>query len=60
MSITSATLMIMNGIPVRVVSQRLGHNSTTVTNDIYAHVVKKADEMAAIAIDGVLFGNTAS
>lgn len=57
---TSATLMIMNGIPVRVVSQRLGHNSTTVTNDIYAHVVKKADEMAAIAIDGVLFGNTAS
>lgn len=52
---TSATLMIMSGVPIRVVSQRLGHNSTTVTNDIYAHVVQRADEMASSALDKVLF-----
>ena len=53
---TSATLMIMNGIPLRVVSQRLGHNSTAVTNDIYTHVVQRADEMAADVLDKSLFG----
>lgn len=52
---TSATLMIMNGVPLRVVSQRLGHNSTTVTNDIYTHVIQRADEMAATALDKALF-----
>ena len=52
---TAATLMIMNNIPLRVVSQRLGHNSTTVTNDIYTHVIKRADEMAAEALDQSLF-----
>ena len=52
---TAATLMIMNNIPLKVVSQRLGHNSTTVTNDIYTHVIKRADEMAAEALDQSLF-----
>lgn len=47
--------MIMNNIPLRVVSQRLGHNSTTVTNDIYTHVIKRADEMVAEALDQSLF-----
>ena len=43
--------MIMNNISLRVVSPRLGHNSTTVTNDIYTHVIKRADEMAAAGED---------
>ncbi len=38
-------------LSLRVVSQRLGHNSTTVTNDIYTHVIKRADEMAAVRED---------
>ena len=52
---TAATIMIMNDIPLKVVSQRLGHNSTTVTNDIYTHVIQRADEMAAKAMDLSLF-----
>jgi len=47
--------MIMNDIPLKVVSQRLVHNSTTVTNDIYTHVIQRADEMAAKAMDLSLF-----
>ena len=56
---TSATLMIMNGIPLRVVSSRLGHNSTSVTNDIYTHVIRRADELAAEALEDVLFKKSA-
>ncbi|MBO7474600.1 MAG: tyrosine-type recombinase/integrase [Ruminococcus sp.] len=52
---TAATIMIMNNIPLKVVSQRLGHTSTTVTNDIYTHVIQRADEMAAEALDLSLF-----
>ena len=50
--IPSLTLQIYFKI---VVSQRLGHNSTTVTNDIYTHVIQRADEMAAKAMDLSLF-----
>ncbi len=56
---TSATLMIMNGIPLRVVSSRLGHNSTSVTNDIYTHVIRRADELAAEALEDVFFKKSA-
>ncbi|MBP5604274.1 MAG: tyrosine-type recombinase/integrase [Ruminiclostridium sp.] len=52
---TSATIMLMNGVPLRVVSQRLGHHDSSTTNNIYAHVIRRADEYAAEALDKALF-----
>ena len=52
---TSATIMLMNGVPLRVVSQRLGHHASSTTNNIYAHVIRRADEYAAEALDKALF-----
>jgi integrase len=44
---TSATKMLSDGIPVQVVSARLGHNKTSVTLDVYAHALPKADRNTA-------------
>ncbi|MEV4888979.1 site-specific integrase [Nonomuraea sp. NPDC055795] len=36
---THATLLLSKGVPVKVVSERLGHASPTVTLTVYAHVM---------------------
>ncbi len=51
---TSATLLIMSGVPVNVVSKRLGHNNSATTTTIYTHVLRSADEQAALALDNVI------
>ena len=38
---TCATLLIAAGVPVNVVSARLGHAKTSITSDIYAHVLSR-------------------
>ena len=42
--------MIADGVPL-VVSHRLGHPQTSTTADIYAHVIKSAEAMAAQTFD---------
>jgi integrase len=44
---TSATLLLRAGISLKVVSARLGHSTTAITNDHYAHVIGTMDEEAA-------------
>lgn len=36
---THATLLLKAGVPVKVVSERLGHASTTFTMNTYQHVI---------------------
>lgn len=48
---TAATLMLMNGIPLIVVSRRLGHSKPSVTLDIYGHYLPGMQEQAAILMD---------
>jgi integrase len=36
---TSATLALKAGVPVKVVSERLGHKRTEITLDVYAHAL---------------------
>jgi integrase len=36
---THATVLLLAGVPVHVVSQRLGHANPTVTLTVYAHVM---------------------
>lgn len=36
---THATLLLLAGVPAKVVSERLGHSSITITLDLYSHVL---------------------
>lgn len=44
---TYVTLALRNGVPVKVVSERLGHKDVNVTLAIYAHVSEADDARAA-------------
>jgi integrase len=45
-----ATLLLARGVPIKVVSERLGHTTIAMTMDIYAHVLPAMDRNAAEAI----------
>src|SRR6266571_1407258 len=47
---TYATASLQAGVPVKVVSQRLGHANTAITSDLYQHVLKAMDADAANAV----------
>lgn len=53
---TAASLMIASRVDVRTVAARLGHAQTSTTTNIYAHLIRSADERAAEAIDDLLAG----
>lgn len=50
---TNATLLIYNKTDIKTVSNRLGHSDVSTTGNIYAHAIKKADEMAAEALEDI-------
>lgn len=49
-----ATAALASGVPVKVVSQRLGHADIGVTLKVYSHVMPGDDEDAAKAADSLL------
>jgi integrase len=49
-----ATHLLTRGIPVHIVSARLGHSSPVVTLNVYAHVLPTSDEQAADVMASVL------
>lgn len=49
-----ASLMLAAGIPVEVVSKRLGHSSITVTMDTYSHLLEGVGRRAAEAAMGLV------
>ena len=51
---TIATLMLINGIDIKTVAGRLGHNSITTTLSVYTHYVKEADQKASEVIGDIL------
>lgn len=53
---TCGTLLLKAGVPVKVVSERLGHKSTLITMDIYQHVLPDMQEDAAAKLGSILFG----
>jgi len=53
---TSATLLLADGVNVKVVSERLGHASAALTLDVYAHVTPDMQAEAADRMQGVLNG----
>ncbi len=51
---TAATLMLVQGIPVKVVSEILGHARSSITQDIYQHVLRSQQQDAANKMDALL------
>jgi len=51
---TSATLLLNNGVPVLIVSKRLGHSKPSTTMDVYGHVMPGKQEEAARLLDKLL------
>ncbi len=48
---THATLMLKQGVHPKIVSERLGHSSVTITMDTYSHVLPGMQTEAAIAFE---------
>jgi len=53
---TCATLLLSAGVPVHVVSKRLGHKSVKTTLEIYAHALPSQQVDAAQRLAALLHG----
>ena len=53
---THATLLLAAGVPLHVVSRRLGHASEAFTAQVYAHVLPQQGEQAAAAFAALVVG----
>jgi integrase len=51
-----ATAGLAAGVPVRVISERLGHANTAITSDLYQHVLPAMDAEAAATVAGLILG----
>jgi integrase len=52
-----ATAGLAAGVPVKVMSERLGHANTAVTSDLYQHVLPAMDAAAAATVAGLILGS---
>jgi integrase len=53
---TAATLMLSEGVPLKVVQTTLGHKSMTLTADTYGHFIEDDGDKVATAMDRVFGG----
>ncbi|MCL2774170.1 MAG: tyrosine-type recombinase/integrase [Oscillospiraceae bacterium] len=53
---TAATILLMKGLPARVVAELLGHVNEITTATIYSHVLKSVYDKAADIMDDVMSG----
>ena len=53
---THATILLKAGVPVKVVSERLGHSSPAFTITVYQHVLPGMQADAAAAFSNAVFG----
>jgi integrase len=53
---TAASLMLQAGVNVKVVAERLGHSSVTITFNVYGHVMPGMGREASDRLDAVLSG----
>ena len=51
-----ASAALEAGVSIKVVSERLGHSSISITGDIYSHVRAEVDQAAADQVAAVIFG----
>jgi integrase len=53
---TWATLALAAGVPLKVVSERLGHATRSITADVYSHVSETMAKDAAEKVASLIFG----
>jgi len=53
---THATILLKAGVPVKVVSERLGHSSPAFTMTVYQHVLPGMQADAAATFSAAVFG----
>jgi integrase len=53
----TATMLLEEGVTIRVVADVLGHSSTRITQDVYSHVTARLTAEAADALDRALGGS---
>ncbi|MCZ2837183.1 tyrosine-type recombinase/integrase [Modestobacter sp. VKM Ac-2985] len=53
---TAASLLLVQGVPARVVMGILGHSTVQLTLDTYSHVAPELAEQAAVAMSAALWG----
>jgi integrase len=51
-----ASLLLAQGVPLRLVSEQLGHSTLTITADIYTHLDREQRRQAADAIERAIGG----
>ena len=54
---TNATLMLENGVPAKITSERLGHSGIAITLDTYSHVSTEMQKDAVEKLSNGIFGN---
>ncbi|MGB9859715.1 MAG: tyrosine-type recombinase/integrase [Moorellaceae bacterium] len=52
---THSTLLMSWGIPTKVISERLGHSNTQITDDIYSHVLPGIQREVAKLLEERIF-----
>lgn len=50
----SASIMLNDGVDIRIVSQRLGHSNVSTTLNVYSHLLPNAQEKAAQNLDNLI------
>lgn len=53
---SAASLLIAQGVPLKTISEMLGHSSIRVTADVYGHLLDDARSEAATAMESALWG----
>ena len=53
---SAASLLLAEGVPVKVVSEMLGHSDVATTLRIYAHVLEGAQEQATSIMEKLFNG----
>jgi len=51
--LTSATILINQGVHAKIISERLGHPSISTTMNVYGHALQSADEEAANKFESI-------
>ena len=54
---TCATLLLQAGVHPKIVQERLGHASITMTLDTYSHVIPGMQKEASDRLDEIVFGD---
>ena len=53
---TNVSLLIADGVDVRTIASRVGHATPTTTLNIYSHMLKKSDQIAADRLEKRILG----